>query len=119
MNWIDIFCIITACTAANHLGLVTAIERRVGLLLPVLGCVKCATFWCTLLWLVARSVCGDGIAATTQALPAILATSFLSSYLAIWLELGMAYIDTLYNRIYNSLYDKDNHEKETASEAAD
>jgi hypothetical protein len=33
------------------------------------------------------------------------AIAFLNAYLAIWLELGMGYIDTLYNKAYDTLYD--------------
>ena len=33
-----------------------------------------------------------------------IATSFISSYLAIWLELLFGYIDVCYGRIYNKIY---------------
>lgn len=93
MDWRDIAAIVFACTAVNHLGLIAAIERIIKHSLPVINCPKCLTFWSVLAycWLC------NGIAV---AVPAI---SLLCSYLAIWLELLMYTIDTLYNKIYGNL----------------
>ena len=93
--WIDIAAIVFVCTAVNHLGLIAAIERVIRHRLPVVNCPKCLTCW---------SVFAYGIATVPYVSPQIvarmLAISLLSSYLAIWLELLMYAIDTLYNRIY-------------------
>lgn len=97
MAWIDIAWIIIACTSVNHLGLVMAVEEIIHHRLPVVNCVKCLAFWSTLAYCL---VCCDTIAT----LPFILALSFLAAYAAIWLELAMGIIDTLYNRIYDTLY---------------
>jgi hypothetical protein len=96
MNWIDIASIIFACVTANHLGLIAAIERIIKRPLPIINCPKCFTFWSVL----ACEVCHVGF--PDMYLP--LAISFLSSYLALWLELLEAYIDTLYTKLYDKIY---------------
>lgn len=101
MHWIDIACIIIAATSANHLGLIEAAEGVIGRRLPVVSCSKCLTFWSVLAW--CCLVCCDNIAALPRSLPRLLAVSFLASYTAIWLELLMACIDTIYNRIYEKV----------------
>ena len=110
MSWIDIAAIVTVTVTANHLGLIAAAEKVIGHSLPVAGCVKCATFWCVL----AYGLSGDIAAAcdTSQrlagAIPSAvvrwLAISILCSYLALWLELAEGFIDTIYSRIYDTLY---------------
>ncbi len=88
--------IIFSCVAVNHLGLVAAIEKVIRHNLPVLNCPKCLTFWSVLVY---GLVCCDTIAT----IPTIVAVAFLCSYVAIWLELLMYIIDTLYNRIYGKI----------------
>jgi len=98
MDWMDIAAIVFVCTAVNHLGLIAAIERVIRHRLPVVNCPKCLTCW---------SVFAYGIATAPYVSPQIvarlLAISLLCSYLAIWLELLMYAIDTLYNRIYGTI----------------
>lgn len=106
VQWIDIAAVVIFSTAVNHLGLVQAIERVVHHKLPIVNCPKCLTFWSTF----AYGVSGDGIAALPSELPRLLAISILCSYLAIWLELLMYAIDTLYNRIYGILEENNNKE---------
>ena len=101
MPWIEIACIIIAATSANHLGLIEAAEGVIGRRLPIVSCSKCLTFWSVLAW--CCLVCCDSIAALLPRLPTLLAVSFLASYTAIWLELLMACIDTIYNRIYEKI----------------
>ena len=96
MNWIDIVSILFACVTANHLGLVTAIEYVTKRELPVINCPKCLTFWCVLAyWLLFVGLTD---------VPLMLAVSFLSSYAALWLELAEGYIDKLYMRLYEKIY---------------
>ena len=102
MAWSDIAWITIACTAANHLGLVKAVEDVIRWRLPVVGCPKCLTFWSVLAYLACSG---------ERSAPLILATSFLAAYTAIWLELLMAIIDSLYDRIYDTLY-QDHPEEE-------
>ena len=91
----DIAAIVFVCTAVNHLGLIAAVERVIRHRLPVVNCPKCLTCW---------SVFAYGIVTVPYVSPQIvarlLAISLLCSYLAIWLELLMYAIDTLYNIIY-------------------
>jgi hypothetical protein len=94
MDWSDIAGIVFVCVTMNHLGLVKAIEETVGRDLPVVNCVKCSTFWVSLAYT---------LAATHDVITS-LAVSFLCSYLALWLELSEGYIDTLYLRIYDKIY---------------
>ena len=101
MNGLDIASIVFACTAVNHLGLIGKLEEMWGEL-PIFNCPRCLTFWSVLaygMWYVGIS-----------SMPRVLAISFLCSYLAIWLELIMYAIDTLYNRIYGIL--EDNNEED-------
>jgi len=93
--WIDIAAIVFICTAVNHLGLIAAIECVIRHRLPVVNCPKCLTCWSILAYGLATAPC-----LSPQAVARLLAISLLCSYLAIWLELLMYAIDTLYNRIY-------------------
>jgi hypothetical protein len=95
MDWIDIASIVFVCTAANHLGLVSAIEDVTGCHgLPIIGCPKCLTFWCVLLY-----GCYNIVAYGTCGIVTVLAISFLCAYLAIWLELLMGIVDYYYNKV--------------------
>lgn len=94
MNWIDIASIVFVCVTMNHLGLVKAIEGVIGWELPILNCVKCSTWWCTLIY----------TSAMTEQILLPLAISFLASYIAIWLELIEGYIDRLYMILYEKIY---------------
>lgn len=117
MAWSDIAWIVVACTSANHLGLIAAVESLLHRCLPVVNCPKCFTFWSTLAYLLACLLTGDDaplrggtIAACLPAVPRMLAVSFLAAYSALWLELIMYFIDTIYNSIYDQI-SKDNREE--------
>lgn len=97
MEWRDIAAIVFVCTAVNHLGLIAAVERVIRHSLPVINCPKCLTCWGVLVYCF---LCCDTIADAIGETPRLLAISLLCSYLAIWLELLMYAIDTLYNIIY-------------------
>ena len=88
----DIACLLFACVAFNHLGLVDAVGRVVGRSLPVVSCPKCLTFWSVLVY-----GCVMGL---PHGVAAWLALSLLCSWTAIWLDLGMAAVDALYLRAY-------------------
>lgn len=107
MAWNDIAWIVVACTSANHLGLITEIERIIHHRIPVVNCVKCSTFWATLIYCI---VCCESF---FTHLPLVIALSFLAAYAAVWLELIMYFIDTLYNRIYETLSKQNNEEPDT------
>lgn len=108
MDWISAALITFSATAANHLGLVRGVEKAVRHRLPVVDCPKCLTFWGVLAY---GGLSGDGTAALPSALPGLLATSFLCSYLALWIDLLMYAIDTLYNRIYGTIEEYNNEEE--------
>lgn len=107
MTLTDMLLILFSCVAANHLGLVAAIEKAISRRLPVINCPKCLSFWATLIY--GCSICCNSVAAIPSAIPSVLALSFLAAYAAIWLELIMFSIDTLYNSIYDKI-NKDNQE---------
>jgi hypothetical protein len=110
MNWMDIAAIVFICTAVNHLELIATIERVIKRSLPVINCPKCFTCWSVMAYC---CLCSNGIAAAIEEAPRSLAISLLCSYLAIWLELLMYAIDTLYNRLYGILENnnKERHEE--------
>lgn len=104
MAWDDIAWIVVICTSMNHLELIKTVECLLEREIPVVNCPKCASFWGTFTWcLMDRCITATGLPAVIAALPLILGVSFLASYAAIWLELIMYSIDTLYNRIYETL----------------
>ena len=93
MEWIDIASIVFVCVTANHLGLVSAVEKVVGRNIPIINCAKCFTMWSVLLYLV---ITQNGIIQS-------LAISFLASYVALWLELFEGFIDTLFLKLYEKI----------------
>ena len=99
MDWIDIVSIVFVCVTMNHLGLVGKIEWIMGKGFPIINCPKCATFWVTLCY-------GMGKMGFFEILkiPLVLAISFLASYSALWLELLEGYIDTLYMKLYDKIF---------------
>lgn len=99
MNWIDIAGIVFVCVTMNHLGLVKAIQTVTKCnRLPIVGCPKCLTCWVTAAY-------GCYNIATYTDIISVLAISFLASYLAIWLELLEGYVDTIYLRLYDKIYE--------------
>lgn len=102
MNVLDIAGIVFACTAANHLGLIQAVQAVTRCnQLPIVSCVKCFSFWAVLAYCV--GCCAD-IATAIEEAPRMLAISFLSAWAAIWLDLGMGFIDYLYMKAYGKIY---------------
>ena len=94
MNWIDIASIVFVSVTANHLGLIKAIEGIAKMEIPIVNCPKCLTWWITLVYTI---ICSREVFTS-------LAISFLCSYLAIWLELLEGFVDTLYNKLYDTIY---------------
>lgn len=102
MDWTTLALILFSATAVNHLGLVAAVEKTVRHRIPVLDCPKCLTFWSVIAY---GGLSGDGMAANPSALPWLTAAALMCAYLAVWLELIMYAIDTLYNIIYGKIKD--------------
>ena len=91
----DIAGVVFACTAANHLGLIQAIQTAARCnQLPIVSCVKCFSFWAVLCYCLASDV---GVITS-------LAISFLSAWSAIWFDLFMGFIDKLYLKAYEQIY---------------
>ena len=103
---IDIASIVFVCVTANHLGLVGAIERIIGLPLPIVNCPKCLTWW---------SVTIYGLFVGDMNFGNMLAISFFASYMAIWLELFEGYIDTLYLKVYEKITATNSHDTASAN----
>ena len=127
-SWIDMAGIVFACTAANHLGLVPAVEERIGRSIPIINCPKCFSFWATLAYCIATgsavpstaTVSGGSAADAISGLAPIihaLAISFLAAWLAVWLELFMGIIDKLYIRIYEKTYPTPDNDDALAADA--
>lgn len=108
MEWSEVAMIVFSCVTANHLGLVAAIEGIVRHRLPVINCGKCFSFWSVITY--GFLTCTDLFREPTKMIP-IVATSFLSAYVATWLQLLLAFIDKQYNRIYEQIF--------TATDTAD
>lgn len=101
MDGLDVMMIVFSVVAANHLGLVAAVESTIHHHLPIVNCPKCASFWAVFAY---GSVCCDTIAA----IPTTLAVAFLSAWSAIWLDLLMGIIDYLYLKVYDTIYSTTN-----------
>ena len=107
MEWRAIIAIVFIATAVNHLGLISTIEGIIKRKLPVINCPKCLTCWSVMVY---------QLVANCNPLTS-LAIALLCSYLAIWLELLMYAIDTLYNRIYGKIEDYDQEDRGEDSSA--
>ena len=105
MDWRAIAAIVFIATAVNHLGLIAAIERIIRRKLWILDCPKCLTCW---------SVMGYLLLTGSHPLTS-LAIALLCSYLALWLNLSMFVIDTIYNRIYGKIEDYNKEDGEQSS----
>ena len=116
INFWDIAGIVFVCTAANHIGPIPDIEAFLRRKLPVVGCIKCLTFWSVLVY--GLSCCGT-VAAAIEAAPRLLAISFLCAWASIWLDLFMGIIDHLYLIIYEQIYSATNPADTDALSASD
>ena len=94
--WIDIASIVFVCVTANHLGLIEAIEKYLEREFLIISCPKCFSFWSVLIYEIWCVGFSD--------IPTMLAISFLCAYLAIWLELLEGYIDLMYIKCYEKIY---------------
>ena len=90
----DITMLTFSCVAANHLGLVAAIERVLKRSIPIVNCPKCFTFWAILF-----TTCLSG-----WNMMEALAVSFLSAYASLWLQLIFTFIDKIFNKLYDKIH---------------
>jgi len=98
MNWLDVLLITFSVVAANHLGLVAAVEGVIRHKLPIVNCPKCAAFWSVLAY-----GC-YGIAIDRTSIFLTIAVAFLSAWSAVWIDLIMGIIDTVYIKVYDTLF---------------
>ena len=101
MDWRDIAAIVFIATAVNHLGLIQTIEGLIKRELPVINCPKCLTCWCVMAYQLVTG-CNPLTA---------LAVSLLCSFAAMWLELMMYAMNTLYNWIYGKIEEESGREE--------
>ena len=94
MNVLDIAMLMASATFANHMGLVAAVEKVIQHEIPIVNCPKCLTFWLTLCYAL---FCGIPVITSV-------AISFISAYMAVWFNLLLGVIDTIYNEIYESAF---------------
>lgn len=110
MSWIDIASIVFACVTANHLGLIEAVTTAIKpghSRWPIISCPKCLTWWTTMI-LGAIELTTHNKSYDVVDFVRLLAVSFLASYIAIWLELLEGYVDTLYMKLYDKIYNTSN-----------
>jgi len=96
MMW-DVVAVMVAAVLVNHMGLIDELERRLKRELPILNCVRCLTFWSVLLVMIFRSK-------STTHVEVIVATSFVASFAAQWLELFFGFLSKIYERLYKKIY---------------
>ena len=106
MFLIDVAMILFSCVAANHLGLVHAIEKAIDRELPIINCPRCFSFWCVLFYMML----------TTRLAILSIATSFLCAALAPWVKLFMGISDKNYNGLYDEIFTTTDNEGFTESE---
>lgn len=82
-----------ACTLFVNMGLSDAIQEFLGIKFKILSCVKCFTFWSVLVYLTFRGA----------RLYQVVSASFVFSYLALWLDLGLSALNKIYNESYQQI----------------
>lgn len=92
--WEDALLLMFSCTLFVQMGLSDAIQHTIHLRFRILSCPKCASFWVTLIYLIAS---GCRVVESVAA-------SFLFSYLSLWLALGYDMLAELYNTIYEQFF---------------
>lgn len=93
---IDVVAILISCVLVIHMGLIDAILKVYGIEkkdVPIIRCPKCLTFQCVLWFLIL----------TRHNVLLSVATSFLTSYVAIWFDLFLGQMDIWYERIYKRI----------------
>ena len=98
MVWLDVAAIMFSCVMFIHMGLVDAVLGvcKIQKQLPIITCPKCLSFHCVLWYLL--FVSHDVILSV--------AAAFLSSYIAVWLDLFLGIMDVCYERIYRRITEK-------------
>lgn len=86
-------CVFISCVLFIHLGLGEAVERTLRISFILLSCVKCLTFWSMLAYSLIHSF----------PLEYALCLSFVSAYAALWADIPLAKLATLYEKLNKDL----------------
>nr|DAG80426.1 MAG TPA: hypothetical protein [Bacteriophage sp.] len=88
-------CIVTVSVVLFvHMGLSEKIQEILHINISLLRCVKCLSFQLSLIVLLCN---GYGILSS-------ICCSFIFAYLALWIELLLGYLSTLYDKLYEQIY---------------
>ena len=91
--WLEAALLAVGCTLFVNMGLADAMQETIGFHFRILSCVKCLVFWTVLAFLAIRGC------RIVVAVPA----SFLFSYTALWLDLGLSALNRRYNELYETI----------------
>lgn len=81
------------CTLFVNMGLSDAIQETLGFHSRILSCPKCCSFWVVLVFLIVKRA----------PFYEVVSASFLLSYLALWLDLGLSVLNRKYNELYEQI----------------
>lgn len=107
MTWVTSIAMTVAAVLVNHLGLIAAIEDVLGRIfhedvrLPIVNCGKCLSFWSVAVFVATEALHLHVALWECIVLPPLMA------YAAVWFNLFLGYLDTLYNNAYDALYTND------------
>ena len=90
-------CVVLCCVLFVHMGLGDAVCKTIRRNLFLFHCVKCLTFWTTLVYT---------LVFTDYVLVECLAIAFVMSYVALWVDLLFAKISVWYEKWYESVVAK-------------
>lgn len=91
--WKEAALLAAGCVLFINMGLSDAIQDTIGIHSKILSCPKCLCFWSSLAFLVFNRC------RIVTAVPA----SFILSYLALWLDLGLSALNKIYNELYEQI----------------
>ena len=94
----EVALLIISCVLFIQMGLSDTIQNIIKVNPVILSCPKCLTFWSVLLYC---AINGYNIIIS-------IATSFISSYIALWLVLLYDILAIKYNKCYESIEKTDN-----------
>lgn len=99
--------IVISCVLSVQMGLVGAVEERLGFEFHILSCPKCSTWWISIAWHLLHR----------RALLDTVAVSFISSYIALWLALAYDVAAVFYNYAYERIKKEDEEVAELSADA--
>lgn len=91
MEFIGIILVSFCCTMFIHLGLGETLCEVMHLNFILFRCVKCLTFWTVLVYALFFTELSVLVSASS---------AFLMSYLALWVDIGLAKLANIYDYLY-------------------